>query len=639
MTNIPHQIWVLLPCVLTVFSPSVAISQNLDSFAVLAGSTVTNTGSSIINGNIGVSPGTAVTGFPPGIVLPPFATYSTGAVPANAQIELGIDFTTYDNTAVTTDLSGQNLGGLELIAGVYGFDSSAGLTGTLTLDAQGDPNAIFIINVGSTLTTASNSAVALINGAQGRNVFFVVGSSATLGTGTDFAGQILALTSITLNTGADIACGSAWARNGAVTLDTNRISICALGSAEFGDLIGPGATPEQEAIAAALDAFVASGGTLPRGFQELLAFLSPEEITAALAELSGELGTAVAPAGILAMNSFFSNVFNRLDDRTPPVAPPQDNTVRALGYAPTPSSPALAAATDVFAAGWSDPRLWNVWGSVYGDRVETTGDSSADRTVEAFGIAAGIDYRVSADTVLGFALAGGGTDFELDDGFGAGSSELIQLALYSRTYFDAAYVATAVGYGWSDVSTERTVTANGADTFQSSFAAHNFAGQIEVGYRFDFHGLTGPETASWATPYGSAQVQLFHTPSYSEEVVSGSPDFALRYDDNDTLFVQTELGFRFGHVIPLDDMTLVLRSKIAWSHSEASGEGLDAGFQSIPGSAFEVNGAELGGDALLLSVGAEVELGSGASVLGLFDTRLSEDSTGYSGSAKLRYAF
>src|SRR6202040_1169636 len=119
---------------------------------------------------------------------------------------------------VTQDLTGQDLGGKTLIAGVYGFSTSAQLTGTLTLDGQGNPNSVFIFNVGSTLTTASASRIVLINGAQGSNVFFRVGSSATLGSTTSFTGDILALTSITLTTGANIICGDALAQNGQVSL-------------------------------------------------------------------------------------------------------------------------------------------------------------------------------------------------------------------------------------------------------------------------------------------------------------------------------------------------------------------------------------------------------------------------------------
>jgi hypothetical protein len=196
-----------------------------DSFGVLAGSTVTNTGSTVVAGNLGVSPGTAVTGFPPGVVTPPGTIHSADAVAAQAQTDLTAAYVAITGTPTLVDLTGTDLGGLTLTPGVYGFTSSAQLTGTLTLDAQGNPNAVFIFKIGSTLTTATGSSVVVINGGSNCNVFWQVGSSATLGTTTSFAGNILALTSITLNTGATLS-GKALARNGAVTLASNNVSVC-----------------------------------------------------------------------------------------------------------------------------------------------------------------------------------------------------------------------------------------------------------------------------------------------------------------------------------------------------------------------------------------------------------------------------
>lgn len=194
------------------------------SFAVLGGSTVTNTGATVIYGDLGVSPGSAITGFPPGLVSGG-TIHNADAVALQAQIDLA---TAYDAAAGQlggVDLSGQDLGGQTLTPGVYGFTSSAQLTGTLTLNALGDPNAQFVFQIESTLTTASNSAVVFINGGQGGSVYWQIGSSATLGTGTAFAGSILALNDITLTTGAGIDCGRALARNGAVTMDGNNVSI------------------------------------------------------------------------------------------------------------------------------------------------------------------------------------------------------------------------------------------------------------------------------------------------------------------------------------------------------------------------------------------------------------------------------
>lgn len=191
-----------------------------DRFAVLAGSTVTNTGPSTVNGDLGVSPGTAITGFPPGTVNG--AVHAADAVAAQAQSDLS---TAYNDAAGRTppvSVSG-DLGGLTLTPGVYKSGSSLGLTGALTLDAEGNPNAVFIFQAGSTLTTASGSHVKLINGAQPCNVFWQIGSSATLGTSSVFIGNILAYTSISMNNGVTVA-GRALARNGGVTLINDTIS-------------------------------------------------------------------------------------------------------------------------------------------------------------------------------------------------------------------------------------------------------------------------------------------------------------------------------------------------------------------------------------------------------------------------------
>ena len=189
-------------------------------FAVLAGQTVTNTGPSVVTGDLGVSPGTAITGFPPGQING--ATHSADAAALQGQNDLAA---AYDNAAgqtPNTAISG-DLGGLTLTPGVYNASSSIALTGTLTLDAGNNPDASWVFQIGSTLTTASASSVLLINGASAHNVIWQVGSSATLGTDTAFAGSILALTSITLTTGATIN-GQALARNGSVTMDTNTIT-------------------------------------------------------------------------------------------------------------------------------------------------------------------------------------------------------------------------------------------------------------------------------------------------------------------------------------------------------------------------------------------------------------------------------
>ena len=223
-------------------SPLLATAPSLGtagSFAVLGGSTVTNTGSSVVTGNLGVWPGLAITGFfSPGIVVPPGTIHAGDAVAHQAQNDVTTAYNALTTQACGADLSGTNLGLVPSATlkngGVFCYSSSAQLTGAVTLD--GGPTDVWVFKIGSALTTASGSSVVLINGASACNVFFQTGTSATLGTSTSFNGNIIALASITLNTGANIVSGRALARNGAVTMDTNSInaSACPGGSTAGG---------------------------------------------------------------------------------------------------------------------------------------------------------------------------------------------------------------------------------------------------------------------------------------------------------------------------------------------------------------------------------------------------------------------
>jgi hypothetical protein len=199
------------------------------SFAVLAGSEITNTGPTTISGDIGLSPGTAISGFPPGSQTSG-ATYVANGVALTAENDLITASNSAASRSPYVTVSG-DLGGSTLVSGVYRSTSSMGLTGTVTLNGAGNPDAVFIFEAGSTLTTATTSTVVLENGAQACNVFWQVGSSATLGTTTNFAGSILASTSITLNTGATVN-GRVLALGGAVTMDDNTITVptCLLAS-------------------------------------------------------------------------------------------------------------------------------------------------------------------------------------------------------------------------------------------------------------------------------------------------------------------------------------------------------------------------------------------------------------------------
>jgi hypothetical protein len=220
------------------------------NFAILAGTTVTNTGATLINGgDVGVYPGSSITGFGAGsgTLAAPYQFHAGDAVAALALQDLATAYNLAVALKPTQILTGQDLGGLTLTPGVYSFATSAQLSGMLTLNDLGNPNAQFVFQIGTTLTTALNSSVVTRNGnlaSVDNNVFWQVGSSATIGTDTAFEGHILADTSINLSTDATLLNGSALAINGAVTLDTNQV-------------FNPSAVPEPGSLA-----LVLVGGTL-----------------------------------------------------------------------------------------------------------------------------------------------------------------------------------------------------------------------------------------------------------------------------------------------------------------------------------------------------------------------------------------
>jgi uncharacterized protein with beta-barrel porin domain len=298
------------------------------------------------------------------------------------------------------------------------------------------------------------------------------------------------------------------AQNGAVTLINNQITICTptAASASASSALPFSASDNQRAVASSIDAFIRNGGTLPPAFQNLLGFLSPSQLAESATQLSGEAGTGAAQAGTQAMNSFLSLVTNPFGDNR--------------SYAPEtrPSPPLIYKAPVYKAEAAPDPRRWGIWAAGYGGQTNTAGESLAgshDRSARAIGYATGLDYRVTPYTVVGFALAGGGTNYGLSDGLGGGHSDMFQAAVYGSTRFNAAYVSAALAYAWHQVSTDRYVNVAGTDHLTADFSANNVGGRIEGGYRFPVPGAFG-----WPgfglTPYGALQVQAFRTPSYSE---------------------------------------------------------------------------------------------------------------------------
>ncbi len=618
---------------------------DLDTYAIIAASTTTNVGASVINGNIALYPGLSTPGYGDATVNGTIYIGSTVEAPI-AQSDLLIQYNSLYIRPATQTLAAE-LGGTTLVAGVYNLSSAAGITGDLTLNGQGDPNSLFIFKIGSSLTTATASRVVLENGANGDNVYFLVGSDATLGNGSLFNGKIIAYSSITIGTTVTITCGAAWARTGAVTLaglatitaPDYATDSCGVVTASADEGLDDDASDTAGDVGGALDD---TGGPLPAAFQNILDTLTGPALAAALEQLSGQAGTGAAAAGSQSMNSFLSNLFDSAfaDDSGGPGSAgpgntgPSPATVKTLGYVSEDqvAQNGAVAALAPYGKPMRDPSRWSVWASAYGGHGTTNGDASAGThtlSADNYGFAAGFGRDVTSRTKVGFALGGGGTSFGLADGFGSGSSGLVQAAVYSRTNVGQAYFATALAYAYHSVSTSRNVFLLAPpvnDTYTASYGAHNVAAEIEAGYHM-----------GWITPYAALRTGAYFTPAYSE---SGPGAFGLSYAARTATSLRSELGARVARTILLRDRatTFTIKGRAAWAHDYLGSQPISTGFQQIPDATFDVSGAEPARDWLLLSAGAEFALQNGFAFGGTFDSAFAQNSQNWTARGVLAIA-
>ncbi len=276
---------------------------------------------------------------------------------------------------------------------------------------------------------------------------------------------------------------------------------------------------------------------------------------------------------------------------------------------------------------------WTAWGAVYGGSNTTNGDpvvGSSDLTAHTYGFAGGIDNQVTPDTVLGFALAGGGTNWGLAQGLGGGRSDAFQAGVYGRTYFGPAYVAASLAFANHWMSTNRF--AFGGDQLSASFNAQSYGGRVETGYRDAMLPMAA------VTPYAALQAQSFHTPNYSETDLTGG-GFALTYNAMTASDARSELGARFDDLTMFNRMPLTLRARAAWAHDWVSNPALGAVFQALPGASFVVNGPALPKDSALASAGAELHITPALSLLAKFDGEFAGGSRTYAGTGALRYSW
>ena len=243
---------------------------------------------------------------------------------------------------------------------------------------------------------------------------------------------------------------------------------------------------------------------------------------------------------------------------------------------------------------------------------------SHDLSARVAGFAAGLDYHLSPNTVVGMALAGGGTNWSLANGLGGGKSDAFQAGVYGATRWGPAYLAAALSFTNHWMSTDRFAFAG--DHLTASFNAQSYGARVESGYRFAtiYGGLT---------PYAAIQAQNFRTPGYSETDVNGG-GFGLAYDGRTATDTRSELGARFDRLLALNpNAALTLRARLAWAHDWVSDPTLAAVFQTLPGASFIVNGATPAKNSALASAGTELRLANGISLLGKFDGEFASHSS------------
>jgi autotransporter-associated beta strand protein len=391
----------------------------------------------------------------------------------------------------------------------------------------------------------------------------------------------------------------------------------------------------QQNVATTLTNFFNANG----GISSAFASLTPGGLTQA----SGETATGSQQATFDAMNLFLSLLTDPfIDGRggvggnagAMPFADEGANAYAANRQDSARSAFAkFATKADVARNDFFDPR-WSVWGSAYGGGSNTNGNAalgSNSATARAFGFAAGLDYRISPATIVGFALAGGGTNFGVS-GFGIGRSDLFQAGAFVRHTMGAAYVTAAAAYGWQDVTTDRTVTIAGVDRLRAEFNANAYSGRVESGYRF---------ATPWmgVTPYAAGQFTTYKLPAYAEQVLSGGGMFALNYAAKDVTASRTELGIRTDKSFAVQNGILTLRGRAAWAHDFNTDRNVTALFQTLPGASFIVNGAAQAHDSALATASAEMKWLNGFSLAATFEGQFSNVTNSYAGKGVARYAW
>ncbi|MBR0786108.1 autotransporter domain-containing protein [Bradyrhizobium iriomotense] len=536
------------------------------------------------------------------------------------------------------------LGGTLLLAGTIngtvtvasgGTFGGVGTVGTTTINggtlAPGNPTGTLTVSGDLTFTSASSYMVQ-VSGAS--NGLAVVTGTATLGGATvvvvptgSIAKHYTILTATTLPDAFNpVVAGLSSNLHATLSYDLHNVYLdLALG-------YGGGLNINQQNVANVLTNYFNSTGSLPVA----LANLSP----AGLTQASGESGTGSQQATFNAMNLFINlltDVFGSGRSGAPDATPFADE---ASAYAATGKNARDRSARDAFASIYRKAppatfeQRWDVWAASYGGSQTTDGNTALGSNTSSssvYGTAVGLDYRFSPSTIAGVALAGGGTGFNTN-GLGWGRSDLFQAGAFVRHTAGSAYITAALAYGWQDVTTNRIVIAAGVDQLRAQFNANSISGRVEGGYRY---------ATQWIglTPYAALQATMFSLPNYSEFAVVGNNTFALNYAAKDVTSTRTELGLRADRSFAAAGGLMTLRGRLAWAHDFNPDRTVGAVFQTLPGSAFVVNGAAQARDSALTTASVQMNWMNGWSASATFEGEFSNVTRSYAGKGVVRYAW
>ena len=536
------------------------------------------------------------------------------------------------NPGASVDLGGGSLTNAGTLSpGGVGTTQTTALTGNLTQTATGI--LLADINIaGATSDRFNVSGTANLAGSVQVQV-----SNATLGA---WQQTVLSATGGTTNNGLSLLASPALH---AQLIFPNATDIAVKSSGI--NFLTPGLGTNQAAVGNALNGAALTAGLGGPVFNLLLNTNSVPAYGLALTQLSGEAATGTQQTTFDAMNTFMGTMldpFNRGTTSTPGGG--------VSGYASEGETSAYAAdgrkrsgaERDAYAMFTKAPpqnfeARWSVWAAGFGGSQTTDGNAATGSNGATSRIAAaavGAEYRFSPNTIAGFALAGGGTNYVVGNGLGSGRSDLFQAGAYARHTMGAAYIAGALAYGWQDVTTNRTVTLAGLDQLQARFNANAFSGRLEGGYRF-----VSPWMDVGVTPYAAGQFTTFDLPAYAEQAVIGTNNFALAYGARSVTDPRSELGFRADKSWAMTDGIVTLRGRVAWAHDFNPDRNIGATFQTLPGASFVVNGAAQASDSALVTASIEKKWLNGWSVATTFEGEFSNVATSYAGKGVVRHTW